>query len=406
MKFVSRAAVLVCLVLVSHLAGAQTLREKTLRDQALRAGLVAAEQLVPEFSKAKSEAGRLLFESTVLSLSRETSCQTCHLDRFASADGLPLGIGTGGRGEGIERATTGGDILPRNTLALWGRGSIGFETFFWDGKVDATSGRIVSQFGDEAPSNDPLVVAVHLPAVEIREMIPDNAAAELVRTETIDSAETIYREIESRVRADPALSAALSEATGLPPPDVRFVHVADALADFIRDRFRIKATRFHKFIFAQGQLSENEIAGGLLFFGRGRCVACHMGPFFSDLSYHAIPFIQYGHGKNGFGVDYGRYNTTLDPYDLYKFRTPPLFNVTQTAPYSHSGSIYDLSQAIRAHVDPLSQLQGFELDYSERSEFYRRLGIWVREPAYGVELDNKDIETLVTFLKTLEFATE
>ena len=37
---------------------------------------------------------------------------------------------------------------------------------FWDGRVQNKESRIVSQFGESAPSPDPLVVAVHLPVAD------------------------------------------------------------------------------------------------------------------------------------------------------------------------------------------------------------------------------------------------
>ena len=69
--------------------------------------------------------------------------------------GLPLGIGTKAQGEGLDRIAAGVDVLPRNTLALWGRGGIGFETFFWDGKVEVVDETVRSQFGDQVMSSDP-----------------------------------------------------------------------------------------------------------------------------------------------------------------------------------------------------------------------------------------------------------
>ena len=50
-------------------------------------------------------------------------------------------------------------------------------------------------------------------------------------------------------------------------------------------------------------------------------------------------------------VDYGRYNTTFNPEDLYKFRTPSLHNVSKTFPYGHC--LYSLTEAVQAHFDPL-----------------------------------------------------
>ena len=69
------------------------------------------------------------------------SCGTCHLSKFSSADGLPNAVGVGGQGEGMERMLSDGEIVPRNTLPLWGRGSKDFNTLFWDGKITQVDGR-------------------------------------------------------------------------------------------------------------------------------------------------------------------------------------------------------------------------------------------------------------------------
>lgn len=403
MKFVTRLLAASIFATITSLAFADNLREQVLRGEAKKAGLVPVDTLLPPISKAQSDAGRLLFESKKLSLTNEISCQNCHLDRFSSADGIPLGIGTRGKGEGIERMRHGGDMLPRNTLPFWGRGGVGYSVFFWDGRVDATSGDVVSQFGDFAPSSDPLVVAAHLPPVQIKEMVRDDDDAEKFRKESINAAREVYAEIEQRVQSDPELSAALIRAYGFERKDIRYLQIAESIASFIRDRFRLDRTRFHEFVFDNGRLSEQEISGGVLFYGRGRCVACHSGPYFSDFSFHSIPFVQFGHGPNGFGVDYGRYNVTSDPADLYKFRTPPLYNVEKTAPYSHSGAEYDLGKAIGAHVDPLGAVTVSSMNLGTRTEFYRRLGQWSKEPIYGVELDDHDIADLIAFLRTLSF---
>lgn len=407
MRSVTKVATFVlALVAVSVTGYTQGLREEMLRQYAKDAGFRRPEEVLPPIDEAQSVAGRLLFESKELSLTREIACKNCHLLKFGSADGLPNAFGTKARGEGVERLRGGGDILPRNTLPLWGRGAIGFDVFFWDGRVDASSGRVLSQFGDHPPSDDPLVVAAHLPLVEIREMIPDRDEFERLRTETIGSAEQVYQEIEQRVRADHSLSAALTKAFDIDADKIEMLHVAQSIAMFYRDHFRIRSSRFHEFVFDNVALSPDELAGGILFYGKARCSTCHNGPFFSDLAFHAIPFSQLGSGKNGFGIDYGRYNVTLNPEDRYKFRTPPLFNVTQTKPYSHSGSIYDLKTAIVAHVDPLAAFDFSNATAVQRVEFYKALRAWSKEPIHEVYLDDDEIAELATFLGTLDFVPD
>jgi len=351
-------------------------------------------------------AGKLLFQTKKLSLEHEIACATCHIDRFGSADGLPNAIGTEGRGEGVARLMGGGDIIPRNALPFWGRGGKGFNVFFWDGRIDARDGTMISQFAGEEPSDDPLVVAVHLPPVELGEMLLNSAGSETLQSETVASANQVYDQLAQRLRDDPQIGPALAKAYGVESEEVRFIDIAEALAGFIRHNFRLKSTRFHDFVLADGDLSEDEIEGGLIFYGKGRCATCHNGAYFTDFQFHTIPFPQAGFGKNGFGVDYGRYNVTLDVEDLYRFRTPPLFNVTKTAPYSHSGSLYGLSETIRAHVDPLASAENVPADARQRADFYQVLKQWSHTPVAGVALNERDIEQLVAFLGSLEFDSD
>ena len=53
--------------------------------------------------------------------------------------GLPLGHGAGCVGKGVERMKSPAGVLSRNALALWRRGGVGFDVFFWDGKARSGS---------------------------------------------------------------------------------------------------------------------------------------------------------------------------------------------------------------------------------------------------------------------------
>ena len=403
MRSVTSAVILVLLAGSVTPSSAEGLREKVLRKSALAAGLIPAVATQAPVDRGMAAAGLLLFQSKSLSLDHQTACASCHVDRFGSADGLPNALGTGASGQGMVRMERGGDVVPRNTMPFWGRGGKGFTTFFWDGKVDGSSGSILSQFAGKEPSDDPLVVAVHLPPVEIGEMVMDSKANDVLEGESVESADKVYAILADRIRAMPDLAVPLAEAIGKPVSDIRFEDIAEAIAAFIRENFAIRETKLHRFIFGDGSLSPQELAGGLLFYGKARCSTCHNGPYFSDMAFHAIPFPQAGFGKNGFGVDYGRYNVTMDPADRYRFRTPPLYNVTRTAPYSHSGSVYDLGDAIRAHVDPLAIYDPQVMTGVQRAEFYERLKSWSEEPIDGVYLAQDEIGTLKAFLGTLEY---
>lgn len=380
------------------------MRMAALREAAKANGFVRAEYLRVAVDPAHREAGRLIFASPQMSLNGNISCRDCHLDEFGSTDGLPNAVGAGATGHGPERmAKSEGRILPRNVLPFWGRGSKGFATFFWDGKVEVRDGRVVSQFGDKAPSGDPLEVAAHLPSVELREMVADTPKVrDTLVTEKVGAAEAVQTELARRFAADPDIGPRLAAAYRLPAGKLAFGHVADALASFIRDEFRIRPTPFERFVFDAGPISRQELAGGLLFYGRGRCAACHRGPYFSDFGFHAVAFPQAGFGKNGFGIDEGRYNVTFDPADRFRFRTPPLYNLSSTGPYSHSGSLVRIEDAIIAHFDPLRLIDPKKMSLRARTDLYARLGPASREPLPAALTDD-EVRALAGFLKMLDF---
>lgn len=407
MKFAINCAVLaVIAVLYANVVTANSLREAVLRDAAKDAGLVPAKETYVPADPNLAAVGQQLFESRLLSFNKDTACASCHLDQFGSADGLPIAIGTDGEGIGTERIVNGGDIVPRNTMPFWGRGGVDFDVFFWDGKIDGSSGNIISQFGNELPSEDPLVVAVHLPPAEIGEMVIDYFATKELQTEEVATATLLYAMLAERIQDDEQLGPALAMARDVPQGEISFLDIAEAIAAFIRVNFKLKPTKFHEFVFEDGELTALEIQGGLLFYGRGGCAGCHNGPYFSDMSFHTIAFPQLGFGRNGFGVDYGRFNVTMNEPDKYGFRTPPLYNVTKTAPYSHSGSIALLSDAIRIHFDPLKYVNPQEMTANERIEYYERLKKWSLTPINGVVMSDEDISAIEAFLETLTYESE
>lgn len=224
--------------------------------------------------------------------------------------------------------------------------------------------------------------------------------------ESVDAANGIYETLTERVMADPWYRENLPRAYSVSADQVGFLHVVQAIAGFIRTKFALRPTRFHEFLAGREKLTHDEIRGGLLFYGKGRCASCHNGPLFSDLDFHVIPTVQTGFGKNGFGVDYGRFNVTHDPDDLYAFRTPPLIQVDQTAPYGHSGSYATLEDVVIAHFDPLRSVDTRAMRNHERVEFYRRITAAKHTLSSVAWLDDGEIGQIVSFLRTLSMAPE
>jgi len=184
---------------------------------------------------------------------------------------------------------------------------------------------------------------------------------------------------------------------------LNFKIIPESIAHFIRDKFALRDSKFSEFMSDKTELSKNEIKGAIIFFGKGQCSSCHNGPHFSDFNFYRILYPQLGFGKNGFGIDYGRFNNTLDPDDMYAFRTPPLANVGLTKPYGHSGSVKTLKDAIIGHFDPFALVDFENLDGIRRRELYSAT-ISISDtqplPAY---LDEQELDDLISFLETLTF---
>jgi len=404
MRFVTRLIAPAALWLMAASAAQGEALTDILRNAALKNGLRPAAQLFDDTDAHLAEFGRAFFESRHVSLNGNISCRNCHLDRFSSADGLPNAVGVLGKGKGAERALSDGRIVPRNTLPLWGRGAHGFETFFWDGKVDFANGKRISQFGEAAPSPDPFVTAVHLPPLEIREMLSDGPDIARYKRESPSSASVLYgRIVDVLNREERQAIERLARALGKPASQIEFIDVARSIAAFIRTEFALRDTKLHGFVFGRETLTPEELKGGLLFYGKGKCSTCHTGPYFSDFEFYAVPFPQLGFGKNGFGVDYGRFNVTFNPGDLYKFRTPPLFNVTRTAPYGHAGSLPDLKSAIVTHFDPLRSIDSTEMDAIARHEQFKRMAAVGDDYLLLSVLSDDEVELIGQFLTSLEF---
>lgn len=388
----------------SALALASDFKGKILREAAIKNGYKGPSQINPDFDKNKSNLGKLFFESEKLSFNASTSCSSCHLDEFSSTDGLPIAIGIGGHGKGLERVKGGGAIVPRNALPLWGRASPDFKTFFWDGKVESKNGKVISQFGSATPHLDAVTTAISLPFVEIREMVSDDEYVKSqLMTETIGSAEAIQKELVHRVIHDMKKGIDLSNAFDVDIQDLEFVHVAKSLKHFFADKFRLRESKFSKFIGGQNTLSSDEIDGGLIFYGKGKCSSCHSGPHFSDFNFHTIVMPQFGFGKNGFGVDYGRFNSTFDFNDRYRFRTPPLHNVSKTKPYGHSGSIERLQDVIEIHFDPLKFINTGAMTERERREIFSTMTSIDNEQPISSALTARELANLEKFLNALSF---
>jgi cytochrome c peroxidase len=94
-----------------------------------------------------------------------------------------------------------------------------------------------------------------------------------------------------------------------------------------------------------GALDTLEREGLDTFMGKG-CTACHSGVNVGGQGYFKFGLVAQPGEDVLPRADRGRFAVTQSESDDYVFRAPPLRNVELTAPYFHSGFIWDLRQAV------------------------------------------------------------
>jgi cytochrome c peroxidase len=111
-------------------------------------------------------------------------------------------------------------------------------------------------------------------------------------------------------------------------------------------------------------LSDTAKAGMALFIDKG-CSSCHSGVNVGGHGYYPFGLIE----KPGSEIlpegDKGRFAVTETADDEYVFRASPLRNIALTAPYFHSGKVWDLKVAVQIMAE--SQL-GEELSDDEANQ--------------------------------------
>jgi cytochrome c peroxidase len=238
--------------------------------------------LTPE----KIELGRRLFFDKRLSSDRSISCSTCHQPELAFSDGRRFSVGVGNR-RGVRHAPA---IINR----AYGR------SFFWDGRASSLEEQVLD------PIQNP--IEMNLTLGTLVAILKEDAE---------------YRRQFKRAFSDGVTAA----------------NAARALASFARtirsgnapvDRFQNGDL---------GALSEPERRGLGLFRGKANCVACHVGPNFTDEQFHNTG-VSWGSG------DTGRFSVSGKAEDRGAFKTPTLREVSRTAPYMHDGSLTALEEVI------------------------------------------------------------
>lgn len=326
----------------------------------------------PQSDAQQIKLGQLLFYDPILSGNQNISCATCHHPKFGTSDGVSLGIGEGGIGLGPNRrpdpTNPPEQRIGRNAPALFNLGAREFTTLFHDGRLEIDPSR---PSGFRTPLADEMVrgfdsllsAQAMFPVLSGDEMAghySENDVSRATRQGMLTQPGGAWDIIAKRVQAIPEYRQLFQAVIG--PGDIHFTNISNAIAAFIAAEWRADHSPFDRYL-TGAPLPAPALAGLELFYGKAGCATCHSGRFQTDHDFHAIAMPQIGPGRaarfENHHRDIGRMRVTGQPIDAYRFRTPSLRNIAQTAPYGHDGAYQTLNAVIRHHLDPIASLSTY-----------------------------------------------
>ncbi|MCL3881259.1 cytochrome-c peroxidase [Marivita sp. GX14005] len=267
----------------------------------------------------KVDLGKALFFDPRMSASGVFSCNSCHNLATGGDDNMPTSIG-----HGWQKG-------PRNSPTVLN--SVFNDAQFWDGRA--------ADLAEQAKG--PVQAGVEMANT------PDNVLATLnSMPQYVEWFRESFPEEEDPVTFDNFAKAIEAyEATLITPaPFDAWLNGDDAA------------------------LSDQEKRGLELFVDAG-CASCHGGVNLGGEGYYPFGLVE----RPGADVlpegDKGRFVVTETADDEYVFRAAPLRNIALTAPYFHSGAVWDLRTAVAIMAE--SQL-GAELSESEIDDITAFLG--------------------------------
>jgi cytochrome c peroxidase len=346
---------------------------------------------------SKEALGEALFHDKNLSKNRSQACSTCHMPEIGFADrhdthkGNAVSLGDDGKSFGNRNAPTAtyaafSPPFHKDAIGIYIGGQ------FWDGRAK----------GLEEQAGGP-------PLNPIEMGMPDE------------------KSVADRIAANPDYATAFSTLFGadtLKDPKNTFRAATEAIAAFERTKtFSPFDSKYDRYLRGEVKLTDQEELGRTLFFSTqfANCSLCHdiKG---NDGTYETSTFTSHKYFnigvpanvearqlngvKPGF-VDIGlAANPELKgaPAERGKFKVPTLRNVAVTGPYMHNGVFTDLRTVILFYNKYNSKKKSRQID-PETGQIWAAPevadNIAMKELTTGPGLDDKRIDALVAFLKTL-----
>ncbi len=336
---------------------------------------------VEEEDEALIILGEALFNETLLSGDKDTSCATCHFNEAGTGDGLPLPIGTGGEGEFPNRKQINGksEPMPRHAPALFNKGLKGQKFALWDGRIELVSPGVVQTPAPEISGTSPFrpdIPELMETGPGIQPLFPIITPVEFLGfdNEIANLGKENHAAIWDKVLNERVLSQSNYQLffrnafPNTPLDEIHPGHIARAIKAFFKTQFLANDTPFDRYL--NGDLTamnEQQKQGMKVFYGVGQCQFCHTGTMFTRESFEniATPFL----GFKPFINDTGREQVTNNDSDKYKFKVPGLRNVKLSAPYMHNGAFETLRDVIEFKNNIREGNLNYEIPQSFRKHY-------------------------------------
>lgn len=336
--------------------------------------------------------GAKLFFDARLSDSGTISCSVCHQPNREFSDGLRVASGVA-RGK-------------RNTPSLLGAAHQTW--FFWDGRKDSLWSQALEPFEDMTEHNlsRTALLKIILNDPEYRSLY------ESIFSEIPDLKELASWPEDASPQRDLLALKTWKELPAKTRKHINraFSNIGKSIAAY-ETTLTFKVSRFDQYLNDLKQakpsahLTHPEVSGLKLFIGKANCTTCHFSPLLSSQHFQnigtGIRNKDMGRSKVAETQAWDIFNCLGEYSDALKsdckdlefmskdrhalagsFKVPSLRNVSNTAPYLHDGRFKQLESVVEFYTNPPSK---------NRSGNHLPM----------IVLDDKEINQLVQFLKTL-----
>jgi cytochrome c peroxidase len=267
---------------------------------------------------AKLDLGKMLYFEPRLSQSHSISCNSCHMVGMGGVDLQETSLG--------HRWQHGGRNAPTVYNAVFDIAQ------FWDGRAKDL----------EQQAGGPLVNPVEM------DMSKEHVVEQL--------------------KGIPGYAAVFAKAFPGGADPITFDNVSKAIAVFEATLITTNAP-FDRYLKGNEKALDTKQKEGLALFINKGCAACHNGINVGGGMYAPFGVVERPSANILPPGDKGRFAVTKTASDEYVFRVPSLRNIALTAPYFHTGKVWDLRQAVaimgssqlgtKLSDDEVSQIESF-----------------------------------------------